>query len=126
MITSGQMYWITRLDNIHDAAIAILVAVGVAIFACAISGFLLAASFDDDDKALSLRLFRMAKLLFFASIAAISAMAFVPTTKEMAAIIVVPRIANSEKVGELCGQLYDLATAWMAELAPKKQEGGAE
>lgn len=121
MITSAQMYWITRLDNIHDAACAILAAVAVAAAACSIICFMTGVSFDDDDKALSLRLLRMAKRLFFAMIATISVAAFVPTTKEMAAIIVVPRIANGEKVGELCGQLYELATAWMAELAPKKQ-----
>ena len=44
----------------------------------------------------------------------------IPTTREMAVILVVPRIANSEKVQQAGNKLYDLAIEWMAELKPNK------
>ena len=53
--------------------------------------------------------------------------AFVPSTKQMAAIIVVPKIANSEKVQTVGNKLYDLAVEWMDELKPAiAKEGGAK
>ena len=38
----------------------------------------------------------------------------------MAAIIIVPRIVNSEKVQTVGNRLYDLAVEWMDELKPRK------
>lgn len=43
-----------------------------------------------------------------------------PTTKEMAAIVVIPKVANSEVVQGLGNGLVDLARQWMAELSPVK------
>lgn len=57
----------------------------------------------------------------------------IPSTKQMAAIIVVPKIANSEVVAEMgdtAKELVGLAKAWLVELKPKakaedaKTEGG--
>ena len=50
--------------------------------------------------------------------------AFVPSTKQMAAIIVVPKIANSEKVQTVGNKLYDLAVEWMDELKPARAKEG--
>jgi hypothetical protein len=49
-----------------------------------------------------------------------------PTTREMAAILVVPRIANSEKVQTVGNHLYDLAVEWMEELRPAKDSKGGK
>lgn len=53
------------------------------------------------------------------------AASFVPTTKEMAAIMVVPRIANSQSVSDVAEGIVELAKAWMVELRPAK-EGDAK
>lgn len=45
----------------------------------------------------------------------------IPSTKQMAAILIVPKIANSEKVQTIGNKVYDLATAWMEELKPSKK-----
>ena len=50
----------------------------------------------------------------------ISLIVFVPTTKEMAAILIVPKIANSEKVQQAGNRLYELAVEWMGELRPQQ------
>jgi hypothetical protein len=47
---------------------------------------------------------------------------FTPTTKQMAAIVVVPKLVNSEKVQDVGEKLYGLAVEWMDELKPKKKE----
>ena len=49
--------------------------------------------------------------------------AFVPTTRQMAAIVMVPKIANNEKVQAAGNKLYDLAVEWMDELRPRKKAG---
>lgn len=48
---------------------------------------------------------------------------FTPSTKQMAAILIIPQIANSEKVEKIGNGLYDLAIEWMNELKPSKKEG---
>jgi len=45
---------------------------------------------------------------------------FIPTTKQMAAIMIVPRLANSERVQNIGNKVYDLAVEWMEELKPTK------
>ena len=50
--------------------------------------------------------------------------ALTPSTKDMAAILVIPRIANSEKVQDVGNRLYDLAVEWAEELRTRKKEGG--
>lgn len=49
---------------------------------------------------------------------------FLPSTKQMAAIVVIPRIANSETVlelGDLGKDLIVLAKEWVEEIQPKKE-----
>lgn len=41
----------------------------------------------------------------------------------MAAIMIVPKIVNNEKVQTIGNKIYDLAAEWMDELAPKKESG---
>jgi len=50
------------------------------------------------------------------------ASAILPTTKQAAAIIVLPKIINNAKVQELPDKLLGLAEAWMEELKPKAKE----
>ena len=49
------------------------------------------------------------------------AVALVPSTAQMAAIVVVPRIVNNEQVQTVGSRLYDLATEWLDELKPEKE-----
>ena len=59
------------------------------------------------------------------------AISFVPSTKQMAAIIIIPKIANSEivaEMGDATKELIGLARDWMRTLAPAQdnQTGDAE
>lgn len=109
-----QMYFLVKLNTIVVVALAITV----------ISGFFLVVSLaymaDTDDR--DPELTDVVKWLMVTFLTALAMVILVPTTKQMAAIIVVPKIVNSERVQGAGEKLYDLAAEWMDELHPKKKE----
>lgn len=115
MITPSTIYWLTRLDNLGAATLSLALV-------CAIVGtiaiFLNMVSWEseDDDKGFGTGI----KMLVFA-VAMLVATVFIPTTKEAAAMLVIPKIANSESVQQLGDGIVDLANQWLKELAPKKE-----
>ena len=113
MITTAQMYWIVILDNITitTAILSILFTAGTIV------AFIFAACEDDHWWLPSMSLTMM---LVFVAVAT-----FVPSTKQMAAILVVPKMANNEKLQTVGNKLYELAVEWMDELRPKYRHAGA-
>lgn len=111
-ITTMQMYWLVMLDSIN---------IGSAIM-CAIFGFFIVALFcyfaEERHAPTSMKVF--ASFVVFLFLALFSACVFIPSTKQMAAIMIVPKIANSEKVQTIGNKVYDLAVEWMEELKPTK------
>ena len=123
MITQSQMYWLTRLDGIHGCMIpfdfiAIFSAIG---FVLSMIGYILARDNQEKELAKNLKNSRwVCSWMFLVSfLISVITTIFVPTTKEMAAILVVPRIVNSEKIQTAGNKIYDLAVEWMEELRPK-------
>jgi hypothetical protein len=110
MITTMQMYWLVTLDSIVRTSTAFSFVSALATIAAA--GFAV-----DVRRFFWLPLVTMG--MFFLSVAAAT---FIPTTKQAAAIIIVPKIVNNEKVQMVGNQLYDLAVDWMEELRPKKEK----
>jgi amino acid transporter len=119
-----QMYWLTRLDGIKCAleVPALVIVVIATIYAVVIiAGLLVALEWnDEDDKKNALKKLKTVGVLSFASFLLFTLSALVPSTKEMAAILIVPRIANSEKIQQTGNKIYDFAVEWMDELKPKK------
>ena len=115
-ITPEMMYWLTRCDSICIAGFFLAVAsgIGFAISFCAI--------IDKVDGWL-VRVFCL--FSFVTCFACIATCVFVPSTNEMAAIYVVPKIANSQTVKDLGEGVVTLAREWLEELRPAK-EGGAK
>ena len=91
MITESDIYWITRFDNIHVlSGFLILLPVVFLLF------FNLACLFEGREYAFwAIFLNVLASCLLVVGILGVT---FVPTTKEMIVIKVVPKIANSEFV----------------------------
>ena len=110
MITTTQMYWLVILDNIVSGAIALAIMTGISSI---ITG--IAAGFDELPKWIP-------KTTVSVMLASILLLMFTPSTKQMAAIIVVPKIVNNEKVQVAGDRLYDLAVEWMDELRPKRSK----
>lgn len=115
MITTMQMYWLVTLDGLVVTTYILSVIFGVIAFASVMIVL-------DDAAPLRVPIILGIVTAFFLAIAT-----FTPTTKHMAAIIVVPKIANSERVQTVGNKLYDLAVEWMDELKPSRaKEGGAK
>lgn len=119
MITTAQMYWLTRLDCFCGLAFV------VAIVSVLLPIFVSLAVTHDEASAAS-AFFRTLKWTALPLVISLCVLMFVPTTKEMAAILIVPRIANSEKVQQAGNKLYELAVEWMDELKPGKKKEGSE
>jgi predicted MFS family arabinose efflux permease len=113
-ITTMQMYWLVMLDNITSCLVAIVIICGTFfILGAPILGVL------EKEKLFP----SIARKFLVVMAASILVLAFTPSTKQMAAIMIVPKIANSEKVQTIGNKVYDLAVEWMNELKPTKKEG---
>lgn len=110
-MTTMQMYWLVTLDNIIGVLRVIVIICGLLPI---LEVPLLSVMGKEE------QIFSFAKKLFGVAAAALLFLIFVPNTKQMAAIIVVPKIANSEKVQTIGNKIYDLAVEWMEELKPTK------
>lgn len=124
MITTAQMYWITRLDSIHATLFTLVVLLGMTMLGLLICGCSLRSDYSPTEHgyATGVRLHAAALLLVPPFLSLTFALALVPTTKQMAAILIIPRIANSEKVQQAGNKLYEIAVEWMDELKPSKEK----
>lgn len=128
MITGWEIYWFTRLDPIRGLA-GMTAVMGLIIFFLM---FLLYPAFcdifahDDGKRKKSLAWATRSQIaVFSATVLCAFAHALTPTTREMAAIKVIPMIANSEsmrKLGDVGDNMLDLANEWLRELRPKKDK----
>ncbi len=112
-ITTMQMYWLVMLDNIISGLVAIVI-ICAAFF---ILGVPILGVLGKEELFPSI-----ARKLLVVMAASILVLTFTPSTKQMAAIMIVPKIANSEKVQTIGNKVYDLAVEWMEELKPNKKE----
>lgn len=121
LITTAQMYWLTRLTPIGNflEGFACLSFV-VAIILLAVGTFI----YVEAEENLGKRVLKICPFVAVVGVALVIARCLLPTTREMAAIIVIPKVANNEKVKDVGNSIYDLAVAWMQELRPNKEEKG--
>lgn len=144
MITTKQMYWLTRLDPVKELLDCIgscflffmLTLAIVAILAFCLGTFTGNRAFDmfnsrsdEELEAIHTRFLRISRWSAVFGCVALTVTvtcpvlnSFIPTTRGAAAIVMVPAIANSEKVQTVGNRLYELAVEWLDELRPKKEE----
>ena len=109
-ITTWQIYWITRLD-----AVLMFFAFLFVICVCiGITALILYPEYPNESK-------RFVKLSIPAMILSLLLFVFIPSSKQMAAIIIIPRIINNEKIQVFPNQIMDLASEWLQELKPNKK-----
>lgn len=109
-MSAWTIYWVLILDNVQRGLFvtitAILVSIGVCFFACCAH----TADAKEADAARafakwsrwSLRGIWLTFILLLANI-------FLPSTKQMATILVLPAIVNDERVQHEASELYELA-----------------
>lgn len=126
MITESAIYWILKLDDIHCLIVIIAV---VALLTSIISGTGVAIFWDawcDEDK----KRLIICKKCFFVLIpvlcVSVLTATFMPTTKQMAMIKIIPAIANSEIADDMpkdAKDIYKLGIEAIKEqLTNKKME----
>ena len=127
MITGWEIYWFTRLDPLRGL-IGVTIVIGIAV---SVLMFVLYPTFcdifdDDGKRKKSLAWAARSQIaVFSATVLCAFAHALTPTTREMAAIKVIPMIANSESMqmlGDVGDNMLDLANEWLRELKPKKDK----
>lgn len=106
MITPMQMYWLLKLDDIGTTFSII---VGASIIIVLISAFLYCISKGAEDEATTKISVHMLILSLICSIIFLILNTFLPTTKQMAAIYVVPAIVNNERVQNIGNKTLDVS-----------------
>lgn len=122
MITPMQMYWLLKLDDICGFSIVVLTVASLVFFFCTIGKRAFCDELCNTKSITTTRNIALYVALFFGFIAM-----FVPTTKQMAAIYVVPAIVNNEKIQQSGGktldisnQLLDLTKEYLKDKAKNK------
>ena len=132
-MTEAMIYWITRLDGIHEfchglEAIALISTVLSAMLAF-IATIVKSICEEDESKEEARAASKIFKISFKVLIPTfcIAMMCslvttFTPTTKEMIAIKVIPQIANVENVEKIKGiskDMMDVTTDWLKDMRKK-------
>lgn len=124
MITAWQLYWILILDNIREATIvfsAISIVFAVLYTACTI---VLISSDNNKENIYGRRMAWFISIPWIATILFALCGVFLPTTKQMATILVLPRILteeNIDKIEEETGELYTLTKKWLEYQVVEKE-----
>ena len=136
-MTESMIYWITRLDGIHGFCFGIQTIAVISTVLSAMMAFIAAIvkviceedESNEEARAAS-KIFKISfKVLIPAFCIAMMcslARTFMPTTKEMIAIKVIPQIANVENVGkikDISKDMMDVTTDWLKDMRKKYVNG---
>lgn len=119
-ITPFEVYLITRASAINTMFI-LLTGAFLFISIVVVPAFCDCYKHEEDKAKIAKRFYTvLLPLLAFSILGAV----FTPRTKDLAAIIAIPAIVNSnitqEKVPEALNGIFDLAEAWLEELKPEE------
>lgn len=118
MITSWDIYWITRLDAIVGVLILAAVLLPVAVFVLAFYGDV------RHDKCSYYKTGIVRCCVVFIAVVLLST--FVPSTKQFAAIYLIPKIANNEQVQKLPDNAMKFLNgkfeAWIDDMTKKEKK----
>ena len=123
MIDQSTIYWVTRMDAVCVFLEAL--AIACAFAACIVLVVAVIFPVASGDKSAAEPSIRTARK--WACFLALGVLVFgvarvaTPTTHELAAILVIPKIANSEVLQKEAGDLYDLAKQWLSEQAESRR-----
>lgn len=127
-MTSWQLYWLMRLDSIGCFfSVISIILILASVIVLIIATFNKSMAYGGNSDAIrALKYFQtFLKMIPFIIVTSLITI-FVPSTKEMAAIIVIPRLYKSltenKKLTEIPDKVFDLANSWLEELKPKKGE----
>lgn len=130
MITPTYIYWLTRCSELksffHGLGVlttVVLVTLTIGMFVITLN--LLLEDLNDMQRtmleSIRKRFIKFTLGCCCSAVVCFCLSALIPTTKEAAAICVIPAVANSQagqKIPDMASEPMDLATEWMKELKP--------
>ena len=125
VISPWHVYLITILDRVNGALLCLLTllfALGVFLWACSEER---PSYFEGERQREEARRKRCEKLfprIFCAAFLCLFGFIATPTTKEMCAIIVIPKIANNQELQGLGSDIIELSREWINSLKPQQEE----
>jgi len=126
MLSPWTVYFITMLDNWRNVCVGVLVVAGIAVFSIAIALPLLIDILGKDS------VWRFFKKIVYISIPAVLLLCILPTSKQAAAIYLIPKVVNNERLKGVASDgmkaLRLLENKWIQELslAPSTPEQPAK
>ncbi len=125
MITSWDIYWLTRLNPIGNtiSIVAALSAIGSVFI---VGGAIASSSCDSPSERTAHKVLkRVSFIIVPILLLATTINVLLPNMKEMAAIIVVPKVINAvaqnEDFKQIPTNIVELANEWLKELKPKSK-----
>lgn len=127
MLTETTIYFITRLDDVKAVFHGTFIVSGILVIVSSFAVLVLLSDVGTNPNMIieewkklmkwwkSVRLTCLVLFIVFSVVYALT-----PTTKEMAAIKVIPAIANSQDIQEIGQDFKVLAKEWLNELRPEK------
>jgi len=126
-ISTSLMYWFTRLDpiNMLCSVVAVLgfFVIGITTIIYCVSA---TDTYSDDAQTVTKLCKRFFKILIVPWVVALLGVIFVPTSREMAMIYVVPHIAESQIIKQDVPELYDLGINALKDWLKKEQPKGEQ
>ena len=120
MISPFVIYWISQLDSVITVSAAFGIILSVTLAFCCI-GYIVTRIEGDYSEVLD----KLRYKLFLLACPFVLIATFLPSSKTLAAMCIVPAIANNEKVKDVGDRLYGLAVEWLDDLKPKKKNVGS-
>ena len=120
MISPFVIYWISQLDSVIKVSAALGIILSIAMAFCCV-GYIVMRLDGGDSEVLD----KLRYKLFLLACPFVLIATFLPSSKTLAAMYIVPAIANNEKVKDVGDRLYGLAVEWLDDLKPKKKNVGS-
>lgn len=106
MITSMEMYWLLKLDDIY-MLVSCAAALATGVFVVSFLAYKFAGVDGNKQEQKTSGIAALVSLV--CSVLLWCVVTFIPTTKQMAAIYVVPAIVNNEKVQQIGNKTLDIS-----------------
>lgn len=122
-VTHSMMYWLTRLDGLNATCAVVVFLGGFVLLIMSTAAIITSVSEFDSDINISKTLKSILKRLIPTWVFFLLGLLFIPTSKEMAMIYVVPSITESQVIKQDIPELYDLGVDALKDwLKNTKQE----
>ena len=121
-MTAWEIYWLLKLDDIHAMLGILIVAGGLTSIAMGVWWlFVHDECMGESDKRAKRASTSVLKIAIPALIVSFLVGTFLPTTKQMAAVLVVPTVVNNERVQQLPEKVLELVEKKLDELKGRER-----